>query len=104
VSLLAGAVAAAGVVVVVVVVAGAGALLACTSISDASTGWLLSEGAGADGVGCVVVLVEAVEVTCAALAGVESGAGELSCAWVTDIAQSNAAAPQTIWLRRVDIG
>ena len=66
--------------------------------------------AGCSVVVVVVVAVEAlrrsgaVEVTCAVPVGLESGAGELSCARETDIALSNAAAPQTNWLRRVDIG
>ncbi|CAA9240987.1 MAG: hypothetical protein AVDCRST_MAG42-1707 [uncultured Chthoniobacterales bacterium] len=78
-------------------VAVAGAVEACTSIIEELSVALLVAGAGS---GAVVL---------AALAGtsksegLESGAGELSCARETDVAMSNAVAPQTNWLRRVNI-
>ena len=76
--MLAGATPGAVVAAAGVVATGAGALEACTSIIDVSFAWLF--GAGEVAIGCDVVLLELVEVTCAPLAGLVSGAGELSCA------------------------
>ncbi len=107
-----GAVAVVAVVVVVVPVGpptaaageAAGAVEAWTSIIDELSVALLEEAGNAVLVPVVAVVLE-LTAGWSTSAGLESGAGagELSCARETDVATSNAAAPQRNWLRRVDI-
>ena len=80
----------------------AGSVEACTSImEELSTAFVVVGVVGS----VVLAAVVGAVAGCSKTEGLESGAGagELSCARETDVAKSNAAAPQRNWLRRVDI-
>ena len=94
------------VVAVVVAVAGAGeavAVDACTNSIEFESIALLVEALAA--FAAVAALLMGADTAVVPL-GLElgAGAGGLTCARATVIAPSNAAAPQTNCLRRVDIG